>query len=166
MKYFAYGSNMLTRRLRAEDRCPNAVLVGAASLIGYELRFHKRSTDGSGKCNAFKTGRAEDAVYGALFNINSASKSQLAKAEGLGKGYQENGVEVHTPAGAQTAITYLADPDAIDESVVPFDWYLDLVLAGAREHSLPPEYIRKLQRVKTVPDTDGERIQRALKFLY
>jgi hypothetical protein len=49
--YFAYGSNMSTARLR--ERMPSCKPLGTATLPGHALRFHKRSTDKSGKCNAF-----------------------------------------------------------------------------------------------------------------
>lgn len=47
--YFAYGSNLCLPRLRS--RVPSVALVGTAVLSGYELRWHKRSTDTSGKCD-------------------------------------------------------------------------------------------------------------------
>lgn len=50
--YFAYGSNMSSARLRA--RVPSCRPIGIAFLPGHELRFHKRSKDGSGKCDAFQ----------------------------------------------------------------------------------------------------------------
>ena len=53
MLYFAYGSNMLTARLR--ERMPSCKPLGIAKLPGHALRFHKRSKDQSGKCNAFAT---------------------------------------------------------------------------------------------------------------
>ena len=46
---FAYGSNMPSARLRG--RCPSARAIGIAELRGHELRWHKRSKDGSGKCD-------------------------------------------------------------------------------------------------------------------
>jgi hypothetical protein len=49
--YFAYGSNMSTARLR--QRMPSCKPLGTAVLSEHKLRFHKRSTDQSGKCNAF-----------------------------------------------------------------------------------------------------------------
>ena len=52
--YFAYGSNMSTARLR--KRMPSCKPIGIATLPGHALRFHKRSTDKSGKCNAFASG--------------------------------------------------------------------------------------------------------------
>jgi gamma-glutamylcyclotransferase len=53
MYYFAYGSNMSLSRLR--ERVPSAEAVGCFSLNGHDLRFHKLSKDGSGKCDAFFT---------------------------------------------------------------------------------------------------------------
>jgi hypothetical protein len=50
MQYFAYGSNMSLRRLRT--RVPSAVKLGNATLFGHQLKFHKRSQDGSAKCDA------------------------------------------------------------------------------------------------------------------
>jgi hypothetical protein len=166
MKFFAYGSNMLTRRLRAPDRCPDAKYLSTATLAGYALRFHKISGDGSGKCNAVKTGNAADVVHGALFEVNTANKSQLGKAEGLGKGYQESGVQVVSPEGTVSAFTFLADPDAIDETLKPYDWYVDLVIAGAKEHNLPADYIEMLNRVESIKDTNDARIKSAIRYLY
>ena len=48
--YFAYGSNLLTCRLR--QRTPSARVVDRAILRQHELRWHKAATDGSGKCDA------------------------------------------------------------------------------------------------------------------
>src|SRR5438128_1900656 len=52
MLYFAYGSNMLTQRLKA--RVPSASPKTVAVLFDHGLRFHKRSQDGSGKCDIVK----------------------------------------------------------------------------------------------------------------
>ena len=40
---------MLSARLR--QRVPGARLIGAATLRGHALRWHKVATDGSGKCD-------------------------------------------------------------------------------------------------------------------
>jgi len=52
MKYFAYGSNMLTRRLKAPLRAPSAVARAVASIAGFAVRFHKVSADGSGSARS------------------------------------------------------------------------------------------------------------------
>jgi gamma-glutamylcyclotransferase len=87
MKYFAYGSNMSTPRLR--ERVPSCQFTTNAKLLRYQLRFHKRSKDESSKCNAFHTGEDTDIVWGVIFNILAAEKKALDRAEGLGSGYDE-----------------------------------------------------------------------------
>src|SRR5690606_24584752 len=77
--YFAYGSNMSTARLR--KRMPSCKPIGIATLPGHALRFHKRSLDKSGKCNALATSDA-DAVMGVLFSFDLVERAQLDKAEG------------------------------------------------------------------------------------
>lgn len=44
----AYGSNLHPLRLR--KRVSTANLIGIVEMQGYQLAFHKRSTDESGKC--------------------------------------------------------------------------------------------------------------------
>jgi hypothetical protein len=108
MKYFAYGSNMSTPRLRA--RVPSCGFVTTAKLLGHQLCFHKRSNDKSSKCDAFHSGVDTDIIWGAVFNISAAEKKALDKAVGLGSGYNETTVDLITPAGEHLrAITYYAD---------------------------------------------------------
>jgi hypothetical protein len=55
-------------------------------------------------------------------------------------------------------LTYLATPDYIDDSLKPYSWYKDIVLAGGREHGLPPEYIAEyIQSVEGIEDPDRTR---------
>jgi integrase len=63
MLYFAYGSNMCTGRLR--QRVPSANPVRVAKLLNHAFRFHKRSGDLSGKCDAYFTGETTDVIWGA-----------------------------------------------------------------------------------------------------
>lgn len=149
VRYFAYGSNMLTARLR--ERVPSATAIGIGQLVGHELCWDKRSwRDGSGKCDAEATGRPDDVVWGVVFELDPKDKPALDKAEGLGAGYMEKPVHVLTEAGPVAAVTYYAtDKDA---SLRPYHWYKALVIAGAREHGLPPSYRSRLELVATVSD--------------
>ena len=55
-------------------------------------------------------------------------------------------------------LTYLATPDYIDDSLKPYGWYKDFVLAGAGEHDLPPEYIAQyIQSVEAIEDSNKTR---------
>lgn len=151
---------MLAQRLRAVDRAPSAKFLTIAKLPGHVLKFHKRSKDGSGKCNALETGNPVDEVYGVVFEIDEADKPGLDMAEGRGKGYEEKMVDLNSLNSTLTAHTYIADADYIDDSLLPYSWYKDLVIAGAKQHSLPREYIRQLQAVESQKDPDSERTKR------
>lgn len=157
--YFAYGSNMSTARLR--KRMPSCKPLGIATLPGHALRFHKRSTDESGKCNAFASG-TDNSVIEVLFSFDPAERAKLDEAEGVGSGYEHAMITVVNDKGRRRKVlAYLATPSYIDDSLKPYGWYKDFVLAGGREHGLPPEYIAEcIQSVEAVEDPNKMRDQR------
>src|ERR1700754_374107 len=65
---FAYGSNMLAKRLQA--RTPSATVHAVGYVEGHVLVFDKKSIDLSGKGNMRKTGDIANRVYGVVFRIN------------------------------------------------------------------------------------------------
>lgn len=153
--YFAYGSNLYTPRLRF--RVPDCRHLGIATLRRHQLRFHKRSIDGSAKCDAFQTIFDDDFVLGALFEIPESQKGALDRAEGLGGGYLEKSVTVEGTGGVTEAVTYVADQSAITTSLQPYGWYRDFVLRGAAEHRLPLDYVRRFIEVPWFNDPDQSR---------
>ena len=131
-----------------------------AALPGHELRFHKHSKkDGSAKCDAFATPDKDAAGVGVLFKFDSADRDKLDAAEGAGKGYDARVVTVINHKGRRRKVlSYFASPDAIDASVKPYTWYKDHVLAGAKEHNVPPDYVAQyIDAVEAVEDPDRER---------
>jgi len=154
--YFAYGSNMSTARLR--QRMPSCKPIGIATLHGHSLRFHKRSRDKSGKCNA-APGNADDAVIGVLFSFDPAERAGLDRVEGVGHGYEHALVTVTNEKGRRRKVlTYLASPDYIDDNLKPYSWYKEFVLAGAKEHGLPPDYVAEcIESVAAIEDPDRAR---------
>ncbi len=151
--YFAYGSNMLTRRLTA--RTPSAVAVGTAYVEGYRLTFDKVSTDASGKCDIEATGNAADRVWGVLFRIATAEAADLDDAEGLGHGYRKGQVEAAAASTRTAATAYFATDK--DPKRIPYHWYKPFVLQGAVEHELPEDYIQLIRFVVSQPDPDPAR---------
>ena len=59
--------------------------------------------------------------------------------------------------GFGPASTYVAMPDAIAPGLAPFDWYVDLVLAGAEFHGFPDAYRAALAAQCSIPDPDSAR---------
>jgi hypothetical protein len=148
---------MLTDRLR--ERVSSAKAIGVGQLLGHALRWDKRSgRDGSGKCDAEATSLKDDVVWGVLFELDPQEKPLLDKAEGVGDGYLEKSVNILTEDGLVTAVTYCATDK--DPTLRPYHWYKALVIAGAREHGLPPSYRSRLELVVTVSDTGTARANR------
>jgi hypothetical protein len=159
MLYFAYGSNMCTGRL--VRRVPSAVADRKANLPKHSFRFHKRSTDGSGKGNALDTGNPQDVVWGVIFMINEREKPAMDDAEGLGAGYVEKTATVIDDAGAEhRVVLYVADPRYIDAALQPYSWYKRFVVEGARQHTLPKEHVDALVAIPDREDPDQARDRR------
>lgn len=130
---------------------------------GHELKWHKRSKDNSGKCDVVQTKDESQVVYGVLFEILKSEKQRLDKAEGLGNGYEERQVQVVCEGTRRTAVLYAAT-DTI-ASLMPYTWYKAFVVAGAKEHKLPSDYIRQLEIVEATQDPDRERHEKSMRVL-
>lgn len=152
---FAYGSNMAMRRLR--ERTASARPVGIGRLADHRLMWHKSGQDGSAKCDIHATPGSDDQVWGVLFEIALSEKPRLDVAEGLGRGYRQKTVDVLTADGVVQALAYYATD--IDTGLLPYDWYLAFVLAGALEHGLPAAYVQELRLRAVIADPDLARRQ-------
>lgn len=151
LNYFAYGSNMSSKRLGA--RLSSARVIGIGVLRGHRLVFHKVSNhDGSGKCGIVES--IHDQVLGVLYEIDANEKTVLDRIEGAG--YAEKHIELDMRSGdSQKAFTYFATN--IDPRLKPYGWYLRHVLEGAREAGLPLAYVKALERTAAVDDPDEQR---------
>lgn len=156
--YFAYGSNMLSRRLRATDRAPSAWPLGVGYVAGRRLTFDKVGKDGSGKCDMEAVSESHARVYGVLFRVSATDRPALDRVESLGIGYRAEQVDVLTPTVPYHALTYTAIEKC--EGLRPYPWYRDIVIAGAVEHRLPRAYLEYLHSVPSTPDSDDSRQQR------
>ena len=151
--YFAYGSNMLSRRLKL--RTPSATVIGTGFVEQHRLTFDKVSRDGSGKADIECTGNPTDCVYGVLFSIAGMEQHDLDEAEGMGRGYRRGEVRIITENGITTALAYLATDK--ESGYRPYDWYKALVIAGAIEQGLPNAYVEWLRTVQSQPDPNVSR---------
>jgi hypothetical protein len=145
--YFAYGSNMSTRRLMA--RVGNVQARSVASLSDHRLAFNKPSRDGSGKANAI----AEEGglIWGVIFELKAQGWDVLDRFE---PGYAREQVALRSREGAWIEAQLYIHP-ASGEDITPFDWYLEQVLTGAREHRLPSDYVTRIAATPALaPETD------------
>ncbi len=152
--YFAYGSNLWQPRL--ECRVGRVRPIGVARLGGYVLRWHKRSEDGSGKCDIVRKDGSE--VFGILYELDASKLPILDRIEGAGMGYERSAVTVEIDGTEVEATTYKAT--SISADILPYDWYRDLVIAGARWHRLPSSYVQLLEGQQTRADSDAVRAGR------
>lgn len=149
IRYAAYGSNLHPLRLR--QRIPSAEPVATGFLPDRSLRFHKRSRDESGKCNIVI---GSEGVHVAVFDISVEDKTTLDRIEGVGAGYVSTKLEV---PDIGVCATYVADEKYIDDALVPYDWYRELVLLGARSRRFPRAYIDAIAAMPCRQDPNAER---------
>jgi len=157
--YFAYGSNLSTKRLT--KRLPTAKCVGVAELMGYSLTFAMLSTDGSAKCDIQSDPSNEAMVLGVIYQLSEQELSQLDSIEGAR--YDRIAMSVQLKNGQSTmAFCYIANTH--HTGVLPFCWYKQHVLNGANEHDFPKEYVNLIDMQLCTQDLDLGREQRELEI--
>ena len=134
---------------------------------GFVVRFHKIGADGSGKCTLIAMAGESEGAHGVLYDVSDADCTRLDRVEGVHTGgYVRHSVELRLADDrTATAMTYVAGARYVDASRVPFDWYRDLVVAGAIEHRLPASYVDELMRAPVIRDPDPTRAARAYRLL-
>jgi len=142
--YFAYGANMSTGWLKRY--VPSAKPLGHAKLLDKRLVCNKKSKDGSGKANLANS--IGDAVWGVLYEIDSTELDKLDRVEG---GYTRVRLDVITNQGSSIK-AYVYISFELTDDARPHDWYKELMVKGAREHQLPPFYMKYLEQIHSKPN--------------
>jgi gamma-glutamylcyclotransferase len=158
MLNLAYGSNLLAERLLA--RVPQARFVGVGRISGWQFALNVHSEDGSAKANAIRTGRPEDVLHGALYELDEAGKAVLDGYEDVGGAYRIEHAVAETDAGTREVYLYVGDERRFVERLPPYDWYLGFILAGARQRGLPGDFINALHSLDSARDPDSARSDR------
>lgn len=153
--YLAYGSNLHPHRLAT--RVPSARALGVVEMPGFLLAFHKRSIDGSGKCLLYTDQGLLHKAYGVLYEFDAHDKAGLDALEGNGKGYSQQDIQLRLNGETFATYLYVARSSYIEPSLVPYHWYKTLVLAGARYHNFPEDYISHIEATPSRSDPDANR---------
>ena len=153
--YFAYGSNLHPVRLL--ERVPSANLLGVTDLDKHRLAFHKKSQDGSSKCNLVHTESEFDRVYGAIYELDSKHKNNLDIVEGKGHGYIDQQIMLEYQGQEYRCFTYIAQQSHIVEKLKPYHWYKQLVVLGARYLHFPDSYVFSIESIESMEDPNEKR---------
>jgi Gamma-glutamyl cyclotransferase, AIG2-like len=133
--YFAYGSNMQRRAMKA--RCPGAVAIGPAWLDNYRFFI---GIDGWG---SVKPARGHK-VYGIVWRLTPRDIAALHAYELLHKGlYDVRHLPARLGARRVSAMIYLLRRRAPGK---PKPGYVEMIAAAARGWKLPERYIRSVER--------------------
>jgi len=153
--YFAYGSN-LCRAIFVERRGLRPLDARRARLDGHRLTFDLPVGPGErGVANLAVDPTA--ATWGVCYLLDPEACDHLDRTEGVHRGYYRRlDVSVITDGGARLpAFAYQGAASVPGRK--PSARYLGLLLAGAREHRLPEEWIRHLEGLElAVDERSGE----------
>lgn len=161
--YFAYGSNMQTATFcgRRDIRFQHA-LPGRAS--GWRLVFDKPPLFPIGESFANIIPEADAEVLGVLYEISEADLEQIDLTEGVPVGnYRRIEIPVlplSTPSAVRSAFTLVSDRRVPD--LQPSTRYMSLLIEGAVEHGLPPEYVAFLRAVPACTESRRAALLRPL----
>jgi gamma-glutamylcyclotransferase (GGCT)/AIG2-like uncharacterized protein YtfP len=142
VKYFAYGSNMAGPVMEAA--CAEHRFLAPARLPGYRFAFMRRSVrTGAGVADILPD--PESSVWGALYELERDRLGALDRKETLGSAYEHLDVIVLTGDGAShSAMAYSViakEPVEVRPSLA----YVEGLIEGARERSLPEDYLASLR---------------------
>ena len=102
------------------------------------MEFSKRSIDGSGKATIVSDEDAQEPVFGAVFQISDAELERLNAFEG--KDYERRPCQVTCVLTGREIETWTYYAKQLRSGLVPYDWYLALVIAGLDEHDIDRDY--------------------------
>jgi gamma-glutamylcyclotransferase len=168
MKYFAYGEKMFSPNVL--KIIPGAINKGGAKIMGYRLFCHTQTQqDISGKCNILPVKDPTSEVYGVLYEVTDEERCLLDKEHNLGCGAHVINLRVFTLENASTeeefAFTYVADKENVFEDLVPYSWYKEMMIEGAKENKLPEDYISFLQQMPAMQDPNIHRATKEKRYL-
>jgi cation transport regulator ChaC len=154
--YFAYGSNM-HRSIFVERRQMHPLEVRQGCLEHYRLCFNLPIGPGErGVANLEPEGGTR--TYGVLYLLTPSDSDRLDRTGGVDRGvYRRTPVEVFTEEEEWIqAFTYLS---SLNQPIrKPSARYLGLLIAGARQHRLPAEYVQFLERFELARDERQDKV--------
>jgi sulfite reductase alpha subunit-like flavoprotein/cytochrome b involved in lipid metabolism/gamma-glutamylcyclotransferase (GGCT)/AIG2-like uncharacterized protein YtfP len=146
--YFGYGSNLSGPSLRAKGVVPAS--AEPAVLSGWRLTFDIPNffaiEGGTGNVSV----SPDDSVHGVLYGCQDHELARLDELEALGVAYRRTKMTVRTYSGRDAeAYVYVGLPEVTSKGLSPSRRYLNILIRGAEDMQLSPEYIDRLRRTET-----------------
>jgi len=135
--YFAYGSNMDASQMN--ERCPEAKLVGKATLKNYSFLINERGV-------ASIVPDSEQIVHGLVWTLRENDEVELDFYESVKTNVYTK--EKVTVIDEETnleidALIYIATNNNLGK---PYPGYLERIITGAKEAKFDSEYIAQLSK--------------------
>ena len=149
--HFAYGSNMSLKQMK--DRCPDSRPIGIAVLRDHKLAFTRLGT--VRKCGVADVVPMKGThVWGRLFDLSPSDLTNLDKHEGAARKNEPNSydrvpmeVDIDGNPASPISVQVYVVPASARGSHLPNRAYMDLIISGAMEASLPLDYRQMLARI-------------------
>jgi gamma-glutamylcyclotransferase len=157
--YLGYGSNM-NRGIFEDRRGMRPIHAQPALLENYRLCFNLAIGRGErGVANL--ESRAGARTWGVLYLITPGQSQHLDRTEGVPRGvYRRIQVSVIVDGGRQIdAFTYQSD--RISRGRKPSPRYIGLLIDGAAQHALPPDYLDYLRTFDLAVEERASQSQRS-----
>uniref|UniRef100_A0A8D3B501 Gamma-glutamylcyclotransferase n=1 Tax=Scophthalmus maximus TaxID=52904 RepID=A0A8D3B501_SCOMX len=146
--YFAYGSNLLKERLQLKN--PSATVHCVARLKDYKLVFgnHKGFASDRWRGGVATIEHSQgDEVWGVVWRMNMSDQESLDSQENVMVGaYSPVELLVKTKGQELSCRTYIMNSCVY---APPSPQYLQVIMMGAEQNSLPEDYREKLRAIKT-----------------
>ncbi|GAB0086328.1 Gamma-glutamylcyclotransferase [Sergentomyia squamirostris] len=154
--YFAYGSNLLAKRIHIKN--PTAVRKDIGQLKNYRLDFYYYATRWGGAPSTVIESSG-GSVWGAIWEIDMENMDSLDKQEGVHRGvYRPLSLPIETPRGEVficRVYQLVNNPDGYPvkngvtlEERKPSYSYIQVLINGGIESRLPEYYIEFLKSVE------------------
>ncbi|XP_040577054.1 gamma-glutamylcyclotransferase [Lepeophtheirus salmonis] len=149
--YFAFGSNMLTQRIRISNH--SASYVGNALLKGYYLDFDYESQKWKGAVATIREDSKRE-VWGILWRLKNEDLKSLDKQEGVESSiYRRLSISINLEDSSDPidAYTYQLTEESCNKGSQdkrPSKIYKNVIVNGAKEHNLNVNYIKLLEGIQ------------------
>ena len=163
MILFAYAGNMDVAKL--SKSVPSAKKIGIGKLPGYQFIFNTTADDESSKANVMPSFEPDAEVWGVLIDIAENERDNFFNPDPNTNDLMLETVNVVDEDGnVYPAEVFTAKPHAVNDYLLPYDWYQQKILKLANEAGLPESYIAQIALMATKADPDELRAARRRKM--